>query len=63
MVDKSGGKLRTHGNSVSRWEIGSHTPSLQDMEILAKVLKVRKEWLMTGKGEMHSRIDIDDFKL
>lgn len=63
MVDRSGGKLKTRGNTVSRWELGNFSPNLQDMEILCRVLRIRKEWLMTGKGEIHAGLTVDQFDL
>ncbi len=40
--------LGLHPMTVSKWERGVVTPSLESFVDIEKVLKVRKEWLVAG---------------
>jgi transcriptional regulator with XRE-family HTH domain len=39
-------------NSVWQWESGRSNPSQQSIAAVCRILKVRKDWLLEGRGEM-----------
>jgi transcriptional regulator with XRE-family HTH domain len=47
--------LGLHPMTVSKWERCLVTPSLETLVDVEKVLGVRKEWILTGEGEMNGR--------
>ena len=55
MASKLGYKMLT----ISRWERGERTPSLNDLSKLAELYGVNLHWLLTGEGRMF-RFEVPD---